>query len=73
MATHQMAMDTQITQIAQQVSHLSRPQGHLPGQPKTNPKGHINAISVMGEGFEESLVMVLQEIVAVPDSVGTDE
>ena len=25
MATHQKAMDTQIAQIAQQVSHLSRP------------------------------------------------
>jgi len=23
--------------IAQQVSHLTWPQGHLPGQPKTNP------------------------------------
>jgi len=38
MATHQMAMDTQITQIVQHVSHLSRPQGHLPGQPETNPR-----------------------------------
>ena len=44
MATHQKAMDTQIAQIAQQVSHLSRPQGHLPGQAETNPRGHVNAI-----------------------------
>jgi len=29
-ATHQKTMDTQITQIAQQVSHMSRHQGHLP-------------------------------------------
>jgi len=50
MATHQKAIDTQIAYIAQQVSHLLRPQGHLSGQPETNPKGHINAISVMREG-----------------------
>ena len=73
MASHQKAMDTQIAQLAQQVNHLSRPQGHLPGQPETNPKGHINAVSVMGEGLEKSPVMVLQEMVAVPKSVGTTE
>ena len=39
MATHQKMMDNQIAQIAQQVSHLSRPEGHLPGQPETNRKG----------------------------------
>ena len=33
MAIHQKAMDHQ---IAQQVSHLSRPQGHLPGQAEIN-------------------------------------
>ena len=62
MATHQKAMDTQITQTAQQVSHLSRPQGFLPGQPETNPRGHVNAISTMRGGLEESLAMVLQEL-----------
>ena len=56
MVIHQKAMDTQ---IAQQVSYLSRPQGHLTGQPETNARGHINAISAMGEGLEESPVMVL--------------
>jgi len=39
-------MENQIAQIAQQMSHLSRPQGHLPSQPETNPKGHINAITL---------------------------
>jgi len=66
-------MDTQIAQIAQQVNHLSRPPGHLPAQPETKPNGHINAVSVMGEGLEKSLVMVFQEMVAVPKSVGTTE
>jgi len=73
MASHQKAKDTQIAQIAQQVNHLSWPQGHLPGQPETNPKGHINVVSVMGESLEKSHVMVLQEMVAVPKSVGTTE
>ena len=61
MTTHQKAMDTQIPQIAQQVSHLSRPQGHLLGQAETNPRGHVNAISTVRDGLEESPVMVLQE------------
>jgi len=70
-ATHQKAIDTQIAQIAQQVSHLSRPQGNLPGQPEINPKDHINAIFTMRDGLEESPVMVLQETSSVPDFVGT--
>jgi len=69
MASHQKAMDTQ---IAQHISHLSRPQGHLPGQPETNPRGHINALSTVGEGLEESAMMILLETVPVPDSAGTD-
>ena len=55
MATHQKGMDHQ---IAQQVSHLSRPQGHLPGQAETNPRGHVNAISTVRDRLEESPVMV---------------
>jgi len=46
MTTHQKMMENQIAQIAQQLSHLSMPQGHLSGQPKTNPKGHMNAITL---------------------------
>ena len=73
LTTHQKAMDHQLAQIAQQVSHLSRPQGQLPGQTETNPRGHVNAISTVRVGHEESPVMVLQETIAVPDSVGTEE
>jgi len=58
-ASHQKVMDTQITQITQQVSHLSQPQGHLPGQLETNSRDHINAISMMEEGLEKNPVMVL--------------
>jgi len=63
MATHQKAMDHQ---IAQQVSHLSRPQGHLPGEAETNPRGHVSAISTVRDRLEESPVMVLQEAVSAP-------
>jgi len=35
-------METQLAQIAQQVTHLSRPQRHLLGQLEANPKGHMN-------------------------------
>ena len=73
MASHQKAIDNQIAQIAQQVSHLSRPHGHLPSQPETNPKGHVNAITSVGEGFEESPVMVLQEIASDPLSARVGE
>jgi len=66
MATHQKAMDRQIAQLAQQVSHLSRPQGHLPSQAETNPRGHVNAISTVRDRLEESPVMVLQEAVSAP-------
>jgi len=72
MATHQKVMDTKIAQIAQQVSHLSPPQGHMPGQTETNTRGHVNAISAMRVGFEESPVMVLQETVSTPVSVGAE-
>ena len=70
MATHQKVMDTEIARIVQQVSHLSRSQGHLLGQPETIPRGHVNAILMMGEGLEESLVMVFQETISVPNSGG---
>jgi len=72
MAAHQKTMDTQIAQIAQQVSHLSWPQGQLLSQPKVNPRRHVNAISTVKEGLEESPVMVRQEVVPIPDSVGPE-
>jgi len=37
-------METQLAEIAQQVSHLTRPQGHLSGQLEANLKEHMNAI-----------------------------
>ncbi|XP_057248223.1 uncharacterized protein LOC125492319 [Beta vulgaris subsp. vulgaris] len=43
---HNKMMENQMTQLAQQISHLSKPSGQLPGQTEPNPKGHINAISL---------------------------
>jgi len=65
-------MDHQIAQIAQQVSHLSRPQGYLPDQDETNARGHVNAISTVRDRLEESPVMVLQEAASAPVPVGTE-
>jgi len=39
MITHQKMMQNQMARNTQQMSHLSRPQGYLPGQPETKPKG----------------------------------
>ncbi|XP_020270799.1 uncharacterized protein LOC109845984 [Asparagus officinalis] len=39
-------LENQITQVAQQSSSSSRPSGMFPGQPETNPKGSINAITL---------------------------
>jgi len=71
MTAHQKAMDTQIAQIVQQVSQLSRPQGHLPSQVETNPRSHVNAISTVRDGLVESPMMVLQEGVLAPVPEGT--
>jgi len=57
LSTHQKMMETQLAQIAQQVNHLSRPQGHLSGQPEANPKGHMNAITLRsGKQLDEPKV-----------------
>jgi len=72
MATQQKAMDTQIAHIAQQVSNLPRPQGHLPGEPETSPMATSMLYLQQERGFEENPVMVLQESVSVPDSAGAD-
>ena len=42
-------MENQMTQLAQQISHLSKPSGQFPGQTEPNPKGHIHAISLTSD------------------------
>ncbi|XP_057247230.1 uncharacterized protein LOC130589730 [Beta vulgaris subsp. vulgaris] len=55
-------MENQMTQIAQQISHLSKPSGQLPGQTEPNPKGHINAISLRsGKELQEPTRRVTEQ------------
>ncbi|XP_020245172.1 uncharacterized protein LOC109823298 [Asparagus officinalis] len=46
LATHNKMLENQITQLAQQFNSSSRSLGMFPGQPETNPKGSINAITL---------------------------
>jgi len=39
-------IETQLAQIVQHVSYLSRPQGHLAGQSEAGPKGHMKVITL---------------------------
>jgi hypothetical protein len=39
-------LETQISQVAQQVAASSQTPGVLPGQTEANPKAHINAITL---------------------------
>ncbi|KEH37835.1 hypothetical protein MTR_2g449670 [Medicago truncatula] len=48
-------LDTQISQVAQQVATSSQTPGVFPGQIETNPKAHVNAISLGGSKLEETV------------------
>ena len=61
MTTYQKMMENQIAQIAQQVSHLSRPQGYVSGQPETNLKGQMNAITLQSGRELEGPPMLMRE------------
>jgi len=45
-ATHNKMLETQISQVAQQVAASSQTSGIFSGQTEANPKGLINAITV---------------------------
>jgi len=51
-ATHTKMLETQISQVAQQVAASSQTPGVFPGQPEANPKAHVNAISFGGSKLE---------------------
>jgi hypothetical protein len=48
-ATHSKMLETQISQLNQQVSSSSQVSRALPGQPETNQKSHVNAVSLVEE------------------------
>jgi len=45
-ATHTQMLETQISQVAQQVAISSQTPGVFPSQTETNPKGHISVITL---------------------------
>ena len=56
-ATHNKMLETQISLVAQQVAVSSQTTGVFPGQTKTNPKAHINAITLgSGKQLEDPVV-----------------
>jgi len=48
-------LETQISQVAQQVAASSQTRGVFPGQTEANPKAHVNAISFGGSKLEETI------------------
>jgi len=54
-ATHTKMLETQISQVAQQVDTSSQTPGVFPGQTEANPKAHVNAISFGGSKIEETI------------------
>jgi len=58
-ATHNKMLETQISQVAQQVVTSSQTSGIFPSQTETNHKGHITAITLRdGKQLEEPVVKV---------------
>jgi len=50
-------LETQISQVAQQVATSSQTPGVFPGQTEANPKAHINAITLRdGKQLEDPVV-----------------
>ena len=58
-ATHNKMLETQISQVAQQVATSSQTSQIFPSQNETNPKGHISAITLRdGKQLEDPVVTV---------------
>jgi len=59
-------MENQIAQIVQQVIHLWRPQGYVPGQSEINSKGQMNAVTLRSkkelEGPKTSMREEMREV-----------
>ncbi|KEH17120.1 transposable element protein, putative [Medicago truncatula] len=54
-ATHTKMLETQISQVAQQVATSSQTPGVFLGQTEPNPKAHVNAISFGGSKLQETV------------------
>ena len=68
--THNKMLETQISQVAQQVAASSQTPGIFPGQTEANPKAHINAITLRdGNQLEDSVL----KTTTVESEIETDE
>jgi len=54
-ATHTKMLETQISQVAQQMPASSQSPGVFLGETEANPKAHVNAISFGGSKLEETI------------------
>jgi len=54
-ATHNKMLETQISQVTQQVATSSQTPGVFPGQTEANPKAHVNVISFGGSKLEDTI------------------
>ena len=54
-STHTKMLETQISQVAQQVATSSQTLGVFPSQTEANPKAHVNAISFGGSKIEDTI------------------
>jgi hypothetical protein len=57
LCTHNKILETQVPQVAQQVTSSSQTSGILPSQPEANPKGQMNDITLRnGRQLEDPVV-----------------
>jgi len=69
-ATHNKMLETQISQVAQQVATFSQTSGIFPSQTETNPKGHISVITLRdGKQLDDPIVKVKNN----EGEIGSDE
>jgi predicted nucleic acid-binding Zn-ribbon protein len=61
-ATYTKMLETQISQVAQQVATSSQTPGVFPGQTEANPKAHVNAISLGGSKQLEDTISKAKNI-----------
>ena len=63
-------LETQISQVAQQVATSSQTSGIFPSQTETNPTGHVSAITLRdGKQLEDPVVKVKNN----EGEIGSDE
>ncbi|KAJ9555511.1 hypothetical protein OSB04_010125 [Centaurea solstitialis] len=73
MSTHNKMLETQITQLAQQIANSVRPQGQLPGQPEPNPRAQMNAITLRDGKVLKEVERKTRNVVSHGDNGGVSK